>query len=334
MFRTLSLLITLWLLIPTAQGMEFKIATLAPDGSTWMNAMRAGAEQISERTDGRVRFRFYAGGIMGNDRAVLRRIRVGQLHGGAITGGGLSEILPESQVYSLPFLFRDYDEVDAVRAGMDPVIIAGLWEKGFISFGISEGGFAYLLSNTAIRSVRDLAGHKVWIPEGDAISRSAFEASGVAPVQLPLTDVLTSLQTGLIDTVAGSPTGVIALQWHTRTRYLTEAPLMYLYGSMVIQRRAFEQLGAPDQAVVREVMEEVFAELDQGIRANNQHAMAALQQQGISFVQPEEQEMAQWRQVVDGATERLLGNGLFDPAILQQLRQHLQAHRDQHAASP
>lgn len=329
MLRRLLPLVILLCLIPVTQAAEFKIATLAPDGSSWMNAMRAGAQEIEKRTEGRVKFRFYPGGIMGNDRSVLRRVRVGQLHGGAITGGGLSEILPESQVYSLPFLFKDYNEVDAVRESMDPILIKAMHDKGFISFGISEGGFAYLLSNKPIGSMSDLGGNKVWIPEGDDISRSAFQASGVSPIPLPLTDVLTGLQTGLVDTVAGSPTGVIALQWHTRVAYLTETPLMYLYASLVIQRRAFERMSAADQKVVHDIMSETFRMLDRNMRQDNQQALAALQQQGIRFVQVPEAEMQQWRSVVDQATDKLLGNGLFDAAMLQQLRQHLQAYRSQ-----
>jgi TRAP-type C4-dicarboxylate transport system substrate-binding protein len=310
-----------------AQSVEFKIATLAPDGSSWMSAMRAGAETIDQRTDGRVSFRFYPGGIMGNDRSVLRRIRVGQLHGGAITGGGLAEVLPESQVYSLPFLFRDYAEVDAVRTHIDPVLSAALQDKGFVSFGIIEGGFAYLLSNTPIRRMGDLSGHKIWIPEGDVLSRGAFEASGITPIPLPLTDVLTGLQTGLINTVAGSPTGVIALQWHTRTAYLTETPLMYLFGSMIIQRRAFQRISPADQLVVKEVMEAIFRELDRGIREDNQKAMAALQQQGIQFVQTDLEDITQWLQLIEQNNDKLIAAGLFDRKILDQLRQHLTAQR-------
>lgn len=333
MLRLLLPLLALICLLPAAQATEFKIATLAPDGSSWMNAMKQGASEIEQRTGGRVTFRFYPGGIMGNDRSVLRRIRVGQLHGGAITGGGLSEILPESQIYSLPFLFEDYAEVDSVRKKIDPQLISAMYDKGFVSFGISEGGFAYLLSNSAISGVTDLAGHKVWIPEGDDISRAAFQASGVSPIPLPLTDVLTGLQTGLIDTVAGSPTGVIALQWHTRVSHLTEAPLMYLYGSLVIQRRAFERLKQADQQIVHEVMGNTFRTLDRSMRDDNHRAMEALRTQGIQFVPLQQAEMVIWRSKVDQAMDKLLDNGLFDAALLQQLRRHQQAHRSQSASN-
>lgn len=311
----------------TAHATTFKIATIAPDGTSWMNEMRQGADEISQRTDGRVKFRFYPGGIMGNDKSVLRKIRAGQLHGGAVTGGGLAEIYPEANVYSMPFLFRDYNEVDYVRERMDPVLLKGIKEKNFISFGFSEGGFAYLMSNSPISGLDDLKGHKVWVPEGDEISRSAFEATDVSPVSLPLTDVLTGLQTGLIDTVAGSTVGAIALQWHTRVKYLTDAPLLYLYGSMILKRQAFEKLIPGDRQVVQEVMSSVFSRLNKLNREENESAFKALQAQGIELVTPVEQERERWRKSVNGAMDKLLQDGLFKVEMMDQLEKLLANYR-------
>lgn len=329
MSRLINVAILFLALLPigVVQATTFKIATLAPDGTSWMNEMRAGAETIQKRTDGRVVFRFYPGGIMGNDKSVLRKIRINQLQGGAITGGGLAEILPEAQVYNLPFLFRDFDEVDYVRSKMDPVLLTDLEKAGYVGFGISEGGFAYLMSNTSISGVDDLKDHKVWVPEGDIISRTAFEATGISPVSLPLTDVLTGLQTGLIDTVAATPTGSIALQWHTRVQYLTDTPLMYIYGTLVLKRSAFEKLSAADQAVVREVMGEIFKRLNQQNRNDNKSARAALQSQGIEFVKSQPEEIQRWQKVVGDAMEKLIQDQLFKPEIYTQLQQHLADYR-------
>jgi len=325
---TCLFLLGLSLLLPTqTYATTFKIASIAPDGTSWMNEMRKGAEEIKARTGGRVEFRFYPGGIMGNDKSVLRKIRVGQLHGGAITGGGLAEIYPEAQVYTIPFLFRDYAEVDAIRRQIDPVLLDGLKEKGFISFGISEGGFAYLMSTSPIAGIDDLAGHKVWVPEGDEVSRAAFEASKVSPVSLPLTDVLTGLQTGLIDTVAGSAVGAIALQWHTRVKYLTDAPLAYLYGTLVLQRRAFEKLSAADRQVVNEAMSAVFSRLNEQNRKDDASALQALRTQGITFVEPSPEETERWRRSVDSAMDKLLQQGLFDPTILRRIEALLAKQR-------
>lgn len=319
------------LLVATAnaQATTFKIATIAPDGTSWMNEMRAGAAEIKKLTAGRVVFRFYPGGIMGNDNSVLRKIRVGQLHGGAITGGGLADILPEAQVYSLPFTFRDYAEVDYVRKQMDPVLMQALEKEGYVGFGISEGGFAYLMSDTPVAGVSALKGHKIWVPEGDVISRKAFESTGVSPIPLPLTDVLTGLQTGLVDTVAATPTGAIALQWHTRVQNLTDIPLMYIYGTLVIKGRAFERLSAADQKIVRKIMGDIFIRLNRQNREDNTSALAALKAQGISFVESNVVEQREWQGLVNNAMEKLIANKLFDPAIHQRLLGYRDTYRSQ-----
>ncbi len=328
MFKTL--LITLFFLAFISAPLyakTFKIATIAPDGTTWMEELKKGADEIKKRTDGRVKFRFYPGGIMGNDKSVLRKIRVGQLHGGAITGGGLSEIYSDAQIYSLPLAFRSYDEVDYIRKQMDQDLIAGMKEKGFISFGIGEGGFAYVMSDKAISNVDDMSDHKVWSPEGDVLSRAAFESVGVSPIPLPLTDVLTGLQTGLINTVAASPMGAIALQWHTKIKHVTDTPLMYLYGTMVVKRKVFEKLSSQDQSTVKEVMAAVFERLDELNRSDNEKANVALKEQGIHFVMPSETEQAQWSGAVTVAIDKLIKQGIFSKDIIDSFNTHLSTYR-------
>jgi TRAP-type C4-dicarboxylate transport system substrate-binding protein len=288
-----------------------------------MNSMRAAAKTITERTEGRVKFTFYPGGVMGNDKTVLRKIKIRQLHGGMISDGSLAEIFPDARVYNLPFLFKSFADVDHVRARMDSHIVAGLERKGFISFGLTEIGFAYLMSNRPLRSVEQLKGQKVWVPEGDIISRTGFEAVGVSPVPLSLIDVLTGLQTGLIDTIAVSPAGAIALQWHTRVKHLTDTPLMYLFGSLVIDRKAFESLSPSDREVMREVIGETVRKLGQQARQDNTSALAALRKQGINFVTPPTEMLAEWKGEVAEAMDKLGERGYFSLDTLRVFRGHL-----------
>src|SRR5690606_29969874 len=201
--RGLSIwLVGLFAVALPAVGAELKVATIAPDGSHWMREMRAAAAEIKERTGGSVEIRFYPGGVMGNDAQVLRKIRIGQLHGGAFTAGGLAERYSALNLYGIPLLFRSLDEVDYVREHLDPVLTAGLEEAGFVGFGFIEGGFARLMANHPVRGIEDMRRRKVWVPEGDPISFFAMEELGLSPVVLPVTDVLTGLQTGLLDIVA------------------------------------------------------------------------------------------------------------------------------------
>jgi len=311
-----------------AHGQSFKIATVVPDGTKWMKEIRKGAKEITQRTEGRVKFRFYPGGVMGNDASVLRKIRIGQLHGGAITGGGVSQIYPDGQIYSLPFAFKSYEEVDYVRKKMDRLILEGIKKKGFISFGLSEGGFAYLMSDEPLRTIDELRSQKVWVPEGDRISRTAFEAIGVSPIPLPLTDVLTGLQTGLINTVGTSPIGAIALQWHTRVRYLTDVPLLYLYGTLVVQRKTFEKLSLKDQKVMKEIMGKTFRIISKQNRKDNQGARQALQHQGIKFVLPQDERLGQWNHQITKAVDELVEQGVFTDEMLKTLKGHLREFRN------
>jgi TRAP-type C4-dicarboxylate transport system substrate-binding protein len=320
MYRIITLLLLFTMALPvSARDMTFKIATAAPDGTMWMQEMRAAAKTIQQRTDGRVKFRFYPGGVMGSDKSVLRKIRIGQLHGGLITGGGLATVYSDANLYNLPFLFRDYDEVDYVRKRMDPVLIAGLKKKGYISFGFSEGGFAYMMANKPLRGIKDLQGLKVWIPEGDEISQAAFQAAGISPIPLPLSDVLTGLQTGLIDTVAASPVGAIALQWHTQVSYLTDAPLMYLYGGMMVKRRAFERLSAADQKIAMEEMGKAFKRINDQNRADDSKAREALMAVGIKFVKPNPEERRNWLSLSDAARDRMFEIGHLSHQTYNQL---------------
>ncbi|MCZ6784921.1 MAG: TRAP transporter substrate-binding protein DctP [Proteobacteria bacterium] len=310
-----------------ASARTFKIATLSPDGTAWMEEMRKGGVEIERRTEGRVKIKFYPGGVMGSDQTVLRKIRVGQLHGGAFPGGALVEVYNDMQIYSLPFLFRSLAEVDYVRERMDPLIRAGLEKRGLVAVGLSEGGFAYLLSSHPLESRDDLSGRKVWIPEGDEISRIALETGGISPVPLPLSDVYTGLQTGLIDTVASSPIAVIALQWHTKVGYLTDVPLMYLFGTLALDKKSFGKLSKGDQAIVREVLGATFERLDRDNRKGNEAARDALQNQGIEFVSPTDEERDRWRSIAAEAIVKYKGRNLYSEEMFQVIQGHLRDYR-------
>lgn len=307
--------VSLALLPSAAFAATFKIATVAPDGTTWMKEMRVGAAEIKERTDGRVAFKFYPGGVMGNDKSVMKKIRLGQLQGGALTAGSMSLIFSDVQVYGLPMLFQSYAEVDYIRPRIDPLLKEGLARNGFVCLGISEGGFVYLMSDEPVRSIDQLKSRKVWMPEGDRLTEALFSRMGVPPIPLPLADVYTGLQTGLIDTVESIPTGALAFQWHTRISAVTEVPLSYLVGGLVVQKKRFDKLRPEDRKIVREVMDTVFARMDKQNREDNQQAVAALKNRGIEFVQPAAAERARWKSLAEETIKasggEVTGSGIY-----------------------
>jgi TRAP-type C4-dicarboxylate transport system substrate-binding protein len=315
------------LLPADAAATQLKVATIAPEGSFWMQEARKGAAEIAERTSGRVELRFYPGGTMGDEQAVLRKMRIGQLHGGVILSGSLAASAPDLEIYNLPLLFRSYAEVDHIREEFDPILLEQVEQAGYVSFGLIEGGFAYLMSTFPATSLDDLKGRKAWLPEGDVIAQAILEESGLAAVPLPLSDVLTGLQTGLIDTIAGPPVGAVALQWFTKAQYLAEIPVMYTYGTIVLSQRAMSRLSDADAAVVREVMAKVTRALDRRTRTDNREALEALEAQGVRITAVSERMQVEWEDVAERSRSKLVDRMDIDAKLLDAIERELSTLR-------
>jgi len=310
-----------------ANAKTFKIATISPDGTFWMQEMRAGAKEIKEKTQGRVQFKFYPGGVMGGDESVLRKIRIGQLQGGAVTAASMIAIAPDITIYELPYLFESLDQVDYVRSKMDAELINALEKKGFVSFGMAEGGFSYMMSDEPLQSVADVRNKKVWLPSNHPVGEAVFSSADISPVPLTLSDVLTGLQTGLIDTIIAPPIGAIALQWHTKINYVMDEPLTYFSALLVIDKKAFNKLKEEDREIVRSVMGNTFVKINEQNRKDNVAAKQALVNQGIKFIQLSPDSAKEWRQVGDMAKKKLEEQNEYSDKAYDDLMKYLDESR-------
>lgn len=313
-----------------ALGIRLKIATLSPEGSVWMQKMREGSQELARRTNNRVRIKFYPGGVMGDDNTVLRKIRIGQLHGGAVVGGSLTKYFKDSQIYGLPMKFKSFEEIDYVRRQLDQRIIDGFEKGGFVTFGIAEGGFAYVMATVPIRTVEEMRRQKVWVPDNDKTILESVQAFGIKPIPLSIADVRAGLQTGLINTVTIPPIGAIALQWHTQIKYLMDEPFLYIYGVLAVARKVFEKLSPDDQRLFREIMGRVFKELDRLNRQDNVKAKEALRKQGIEFIKPDADDLKQWYDNAAAIPERLVKAGKLSREMVNTLESLLKDYRSQY----
>ena len=324
-----GLFLLIVLLPGLATAIELKIATQYPDGTSTIKALRDAGEQIGEATDGRVSLRIYPGGTMGDDRSVHRRIRVGQLHGGLAQLGAFAREYRDSQVLNLPLVFRDYGEVDHVREELDSEIRQGFRENGWHIFGPVDGGFAYIMSQEPVTSVDDFRERDLWLPANDPASEKAARVFGLSPVVLDVSNVLTSLQTGVIDSLVAPPVAALTLQWYSRVEYLTEMPLLYTWGLLAISDRHFSRISDEDQQVVREILDETFAELDRSERESNREALKAMENQGIELVRPDEDQLEEWRHYAERTTEELVEAGEVSEKMLERLNGLLEEYRGQ-----
>ena len=201
--------------LSAAPEYTIKFATLAPSGTTWMNLLEEWDRDLRARSNGRIGFKFYPGGVQGDEPDVLKKMRFNQLQGGAFTGYGIGRMYSPARVLELPFLFNNTDEIDFIRQQFTDEFKQGFKDNGYTLLGWMEVGFVHMFSREPIRSLEDMKTRRVWLWQGDPLGQAFFKASGISPVPLSIMDVYTSLSTGLIDTVYSPPLGAFALLWFT-----------------------------------------------------------------------------------------------------------------------
>ena len=333
MKRFAALLFSVLLFAPAhaAETYVLKFATLAPQGSTWMNIITDWADQVAKDSGGRLTFKLYGGGVSGDEPDVLRKIRFGQLQGAAMTGHGIGYIYSPARVLEIPFLFRDYDEVDYVRAQLMPEIRAGFHDNGFELLGWMEVGFVQLFSREPIYSLDDMKKRRIWLWQGDPLGDAFFSASGLSPVPLPITEVFTSLSTGLIDTTIAPPLGAIAFQWFSKTPYMTDIPVMDGIGGLIVSRQFFDKLPPDLQALLRKTGEAAGERLVTETRRDNAKSLAVLKQHGITFTREWKDKDSDLYALRDRAAAVLAKNGYIPASIYQHARQALNDYRARHA---
>jgi TRAP-type C4-dicarboxylate transport system substrate-binding protein len=304
----------------------FKIGSLAPEGSVWVLQFHEFAREVEEKTGGEVGFRVYSGGIMGDDQAMYRKMRVGQLQGGGFTMTGIAQVVPDFRVMALPFFFSSYAEVDAVTKGLMPIFQRKFTDQGMEFIAMTEVGFLYTMSTVPITTLKELQGTTCWIPSGDPLAAAFLGQLAINPIQLSIPDVLSSLQTGLVNTVFNSLYGSIVLQWFTKARYINDTPFGYAYGVFLLDGKAMQKLPKGHAAIIQAAADRYFPALIQQTRESNSESKEILEKQGVQFSRSTPEFVTQLHSFRDKTAEQLVGSA-FSREIYEEAVRLLHAHR-------
>ncbi len=325
------ILLALFITGVASAATTLKIATVTPEGSQWMKDMRASAIDIRDKTEGRVIIKYYGGGSMGTDSQVLKRISIGALHGGVFIPSALMGKYGDIGLYGLPMVFESEEEASYVRSRLDSKIAAGMEEAGFVTFGFAATGFAMIMSNEPVNELSDMKGKRVWVPEGDTISKATMDALSVTPIPLPLTDVYTALQTGALDIIGMSPVGAVILQYHTKLKYVTDVPLIYTMGLMAIDKKAFNKVSANDQVIVREILSDLYRRYDVLNLKDDREAKQALFAAGLKRVVPDADKLAEIRAVLQETNADLARRGVVSLELYKEMMGYVEQWREERA---
>lgn len=325
-FSILALLLFIPSIVGAQEATVIKIATLAPDGSSWMKTLNTINAEVMEKTKGTVRFKIYPGGVLGDEKDMMRKMQIGQIQGAGLSSGGLASLFQELDVIHIPFFFQNYEEIDYLLKKMGPYFKKGLEDNGYILLGWSEAGFTFLMSTVYVSSVNDLKKAKVWIWQESPMAKAIFNEAGVAAIPLSVPDVMVGLQTGLVDVVYSPPTVAIALQWFTKVKYLVDVPLSYIGGGLVVRKDVFKKLPLASQNIILESFQRHLDQLKTTTRRENQEAIRVMQNNGVKIVTPPKDQVAEFKGLSEKAIARFT-NQTFSQKVLDDATAILENYR-------
>jgi TRAP-type transport system periplasmic protein len=261
----------------------------------------------------------YAGGVAGDELDVLKKTRIGQIHAAAFSGVGFGEILPAVRVLDLPFLFRNDKEVDRVLQELEETFSSQFLAKGFVLLSWAEVGDVHLFSKQPIRKLEDMVRVKVWAWSGDPIAKETFAQMGSAPIPLSIGDVITSLNTGMIDTVYAPPLGALALQWNRYLKFMTSLPLTHSTGAVLISADVFKKIPEEHARMIQSEFKSAMVRLTRELREQNQEAIRTIEKSGVTILpMPAEPELKAFYRIHDQVAGKLAGD-LFPKELLERI---------------
>jgi TRAP-type transport system periplasmic protein len=280
---------------------EIKLATLAPENSSLMQVFNEMNAELLKETDGKVGFKMFTGFVLGDEEDVLRKLKVGLVHAATFTTSALTDINPDLRAFQVPFLFENYREVDYVLEKMDSDLKRGFSERGYEILGWPELGFIYFMSTTPVSGVEDLRGKKVWAKANTPMAQAVIKKAGVSTVVINVPDVLVALQTNLLDVVYNSPYYALITQWNTQIKYITDLPLSYMGGALLVDKRAIAKIPAPLQETLRRVSAKHLRRLTERTRKDNAEAYEIIVKRGVTKVTPSAEQVRGFKDLSDRA---------------------------------
>lgn len=293
---------------PVAAATKIRLATLAPRGTSFHKSLMEMGDKWTKSTGGDVTVTIYTDGQQGGEADMVKRMRVGQLNAGLISVAGLLQIDESVTALQLmPMTFRNFDELDYVSEKLRPTLEKKMAEKGFVVLFWADAGWVRFFSKKPGRVPDDFKGMKMFVWSGDTRSGAVMKATGINAVPLEQTDILTGLQTGLIDCVPSIPVYGLAGQFYNPAPYMIDINWVPLVGAGVITKKVWDAIPAGQQAQLRKAAEEAGKQIRTRARAESLEAIEAMKQRGLKVTVPDEAAMAEWIKFSDGVKPSLRG---------------------------
>jgi TRAP-type C4-dicarboxylate transport system substrate-binding protein len=302
-----------------AQTIKVKMATLVPDGSSWHLVLKETADEWKRISGGRVTVSLFAGGVAGDDPDVVRKMRLGTLQAGVLTSMGVGEVDRSVFALGVPMAYASYEEVYAVLDKLRPRLEATLDAKGFVVLNWADGGWVHFFTQKPVARPEDLRPLKLFTWAGDTDVVEIWKSVGFNPVPLQVPDLMTGLQTGLVNAVGAPPQVSVISQYFVHAKNMTDLKWQLLLGATLINKSTWEQIPADLRPALLEATRQAGARLQQQIRASETRDVEEMQKRGLNVVPVDARALAEWQALAESTYPRIRGKvvpaEVFDEAL-------------------
>ncbi|MEW5851645.1 MAG: TRAP transporter substrate-binding protein DctP [Myxococcota bacterium] len=283
-----------FLLGGAAFAQTFKMGTMAPEGSTWHQALKRISEQWAAASSGAVKLKIFAGGVQGDEGDTIKKMRIGQLQAAAITAVGLRDISPEPQAISCPMMIQSYEELDYVMERVGPKLEKAVEDRGFVVLAWTDTGIMYFFSRKPAATPQEMFPQKVFAVRGDPVAEEAWRIAGFTPVVLSSVEMIPSLQTGMIDAFTSTTLVALSLGWYSSAPNMTQYPWGTLIGALVVSKQAWDKVPAELRPKLLEIARKEGNGLRPEARRQDAESVKVMQSKGLNVVKPTPAQAAEW----------------------------------------
>ena len=303
-----------------AHAFKLKLGTLAPEGSPWHEIIRDMAAEWKEASGGEVDVRIYPGGIAGDDRDMVRKMRVGQLHAAVLTGEGLSEISNDVMALQMPLVLRTDGELDYVMEQMAPRLEKALDAKGFKVLSWGYAGWVRLFSKQPVLTPTDRKSLRLFTWAGDPAYEEAWKRAGFQPVALQVTEMHTALQSGLINSFTATSLAALSFQWFGQAKHMMDMSWGPLVGATIVSKRAWNKIPDELKPKLAAIAAEAGARMKSETRRLDAEAVDAMREHGLQVHAVAPEMIPVWEAIAATGNKSLVGTVVPHDAAAEVLR--------------
>lgn len=306
---------------------KIRMATLAPKGSSFHQSLQMMGQKWRDAPEGGATLTIYTDGTMGSEFDVIRRMRIGQLQAAMLTVVGLAEI--EESVHALeymPMMFRSLEEMEHVLEKLRPMLEEKMLDKGFVTLFWGDAGWIRWFTSKPARYPEDLKKMKTFVWAGDTQQSDLMKAAGYHPVPLEATDILTGLQTGMIDVVSTTPTYALAGQFYRQAKYMLEINWAPLLGATVVTRKTWERLSSRDREFILQTAAEAGRAIKAQSRLESEQSVEAMKKRGLVVQDVDSETQARWEAAAAEFYPKIRGS-MVPEEIFDEVQRFIREYR-------